>query len=350
MIILAVSAFVLGSVVTRLLPSSHATFSKEVTTNNSIKMTVSKNLAGATIHNLSGLTFKVSEGTPDFKTATSEEGVYAMDDDDGTSYYFRGNSSNNYVSFAGKTWRVIRVNGDKTVRIVLNGTTGTNSQFNTSYSDNANAFYMYGKVGASSYDEATKNTNSSVIKEAVDNWYQQNLTNYAKYISTDAGFCGDRSRSGSYYGYSNLTTYYDGYTRTVFSEPSLKCRQVNDLYTVSSSSKGNKALTYPIGLMTSDEVILAGASGGVFDGAANYTKGATNYANIGTEYWTMTPTGGYVAFGGSAWDALVFLVVGGGALDDYDAAYSRGVRPVINLRADAITGGDGTSSNPYTVG
>jgi len=349
-IILAASAFVLGGIVTRFLPSSHAILSKEVGTKNTISMTVTKNLAGTTIHNLSGLTFKVSEGTPDYKVATSEEGVYMMDDDDGTSYFFRGNSSNNYVSFAGKTWRVIRVNGDGTVRIVLNGTTGTDSQFNPSYTDNANAFYMYGTVGASSYDASTKNTNSSSIKQAVDSWYQSNLANYSKYISTNAGFCGDRSRSGSYYGYSNLTTYYDGYTRTVFSEPSLKCRQSNDLYTVTSSNKGNKALTYPIGLMTADEVILAGSSGGIFDGAANYTKGANNYANIGTNYWTMTPCGGYVPYGPFAWGADVFFVDGGGALDDRGAAFSVEVRPVVNLTSDAITGGTGTSSDPYTVG
>ena len=63
-----------------------------------------------------------AKGTPDFsKTATTDEGLYKAEDDEGTSYYYRGAVRNNYVSFAGFTWRIIRRNGDGSVRLIYSG-------------------------------------------------------------------------------------------------------------------------------------------------------------------------------------------------------------------------------------
>ncbi len=54
--------------------------------------------------------------------ATTDEGIFEMEDDYGTSYYFRGAVENNYVKFAGYYWRIIRVNGDGSLRIIYDGT------------------------------------------------------------------------------------------------------------------------------------------------------------------------------------------------------------------------------------
>ena len=48
-----------------------------------------------------------------------ESSLLTTQDDLGTSYYFRGNVEN-YLDFAGFTWRVVRINEDGTVRLILN--------------------------------------------------------------------------------------------------------------------------------------------------------------------------------------------------------------------------------------
>ncbi len=307
---------------------------------------------------ISGVTFKLNTFSPDFTTSactscdSKEAGVFAAEDDTGTSYYYRGSVTNNYVSFAGKTWRIVRINGDGTVRIILNGTTGTNSQINASYSDNTYVGYMYGATGQTTQAATHANTNDSKLKQAIDTWYESNLkTSYASYLA-DSGFCGDRKplATNTTAGTGTVTSYYNGYGRVVASRPSLKCLQTNDLYTTSSASTGNKALKYPIATITADEVLMAGSSGGVFDGSWNYTKASTSYLNINTTYWTMTPAGGYVSYDGdSGWLARGLTVGASGSFDDHHVGNSRGVRPVVNLKSDAIKSGTGTSNNPYVV-
>ena len=96
---------------------------------------------------------KVNEGTPDFsQVATTDEGVWTAEDDLGTSYYFRGAVENNYVKFAGYWWRIIRINGDGSIRIIYDGTTAhangessTDRQTGTSeYNSSSNASYYVG--------------------------------------------------------------------------------------------------------------------------------------------------------------------------------------------------------------
>ena len=307
---------------------------------------------------ISGVTFKLNTFTPNFtKSActacdSKEAGVFTAEDDTGTSYYYRGSVTNNYVSFAGKTWRIIRINGDGSVRIILDGTTGTNSQINVSTSDNAYVGYMYGTTGQTTQAATHANTNDSKLKQAIDTWYESNLkASYASYLA-DSGFCGDRKplATNTTAGTGTVTSYYNGYGRVVASRPSLKCLQTNDLYTTSSASTGNKALKYPIATITADEVLMAGSSGGVFDGKWNYTKGGTSYLNINTTYWTMTPAGGYVSYGGAnVWAARSIFVDAFGFLDDYRMDDTSSVRPVVNLKSDAIRSGIGTSSDPYVV-
>ena len=94
-----------------------------------------------------------AKGTPDFsKTATTDEGLFMAEDDEGDSYYYRGAVKNNYVSFAGYTWRIIRRNGDGSIRMIYSGKTtsdtGTatnigNSVFNEKYWDPTYVGYKY---------------------------------------------------------------------------------------------------------------------------------------------------------------------------------------------------------------
>ena len=94
-----------------------------------------------------------SKGTPDFsKTATTDEGLFMAEDDEGESYYYRGAVKNNYVSFAGFTWKIIRRNGDGSIRMIYSGkstndtgeaTTIEKSKFNEKYWDPTYVGYKY---------------------------------------------------------------------------------------------------------------------------------------------------------------------------------------------------------------
>ena len=376
-----------------------------------------------------------AKGTPDFsKTATTDEGLFMSEDDEGESYYYRGAVKNNYVSFAGNIWRIIRRDGDGSIRMIYSGksTTDTgeavtigNSQFNSKYWDPAYVGYKYnekfslhennettgynwftntqkynygtgytfdestkkftltgtikqltwkdnsdeivaGKLysclntscnvvykvtgyqndttmivqpisySSDSYADAVTNTTNSIIKTTLDNWYKNNLTSYASYL-TDETFCSDRSiSSGSGY-LTTPTTTYGAYGRLYDKRtPSLKCAQDNDKFKVSNAST---KLDYPISLITADEAVMAG---GVFN-----TPNSNYYLYNGQYFWTLSPS----QFNSYNSQSNVWNVNSSGSLLYWNyVATSFGVRPVINLKADTlITKGDGTSLNPYVV-
>ena len=204
---------------------------------------------------------------------------------------------------------------------------------------------MYGAEDSSTYEETHKNTNDSTIKTYVDNWYKTNLNGYTSYMSTTAGFCNDRSVApaakiwhklyDTALGYGRNDTYYGAFHRLSIYKPQFKCPQANDLFTITTSTKGNKALTYPVGLLTTDEIIYAGAVEARDEGV----KKVNHYLNNDTGYTTMSvaSTSGlniYYSYNG--------LVGSPGTLS--------GVRPVINLSSDVETiSGNGTINNPYVV-
>ena len=379
-----------------------------------------------------------AKGTPNFaKIApndTETDGLYMAEDDEGESYYYRGAVKNNYVSFAGFTWRIIRRNGDGSVRMIYSGksTTDTgeatsigNSQFNSKYWDPIYVGYKYNEnfelhenngttgytwftntqkynygtgytfdattkkftltgtikqltwkdnhdeivksqlysclntscnvvykvteyqndttmtvkpISYSSKSLATAQTNNtnSAIKTTIDNWYKNNLTAYTSKLA-DETFCNDRSISSGTGYKTDSYTFYGSYNRNADRRtPSLKCAQANDKFKVSNASA---KLEYPVALITADEMAMAG---GVFN-TAN-----TNYYLYNGQYqWSLSP--GY--FYSNASFAIVWGVSPSGSLYPWDrVAYSFGVRPVINLKADTlITKGDGSTLNPFSV-
>ena len=320
-----------------------------------------------TVSGNSGVKYN-SDDTTTPNQGDSTNGIYEAEDDLGTSYYFRGAVEKNYVYFANKYWRIIRINGDGSIRMIYAGTSPHENgyddsstydteigapAYNSSYNDNAYVGYMYGTPSSSTYAETHANTNDSTIKTYIDNWYQNNLSSYSSYIA-DAIYCNDRSitpvdsfdrvtLTGTGIGtedtaYSNLKRNWIDHT------PSLKCTNINDRFTVENNI-GNTALTYPVGLITLDEAVVAG---GLTSGVDIYSH-ITNtdyYLYTGNAYWTMTPD----AFVGG--NAGVDCVSEDGYLSSYYVFYSgrRGVRPVVSLRSDAISGGSGTMIDPFVVG
>ena len=289
----------------------------------------------------------INQTTPDFsQVATTNEGMFADFDNEGVTTYFRGAVTNNYVKFANFWWRIIRVNGNGSVRLIYDGTTahangesstdrhiGT-SAFNTNNNDNAYVGYMYGTPGSTTYEATHANVNNSAVKTTLDNWYESNLSNYSDYIDTEAGFWGDRTPySGS--GTGTTRTYYAADNRLFTNKtPSFECANNSDLYTTTGSEDGNKALQYPIGLITADEVMYAGGT---------TSSNNSYYLYTGQHYWTMSP----YYFNGRY--ALVCIMYSIGALNNLGVDFTFGVRPVINLRGDLSVTGTGTSTDPYEV-
>ena len=301
---------------------------------------------------LTSLNLSPSSGTPNFtKTSIDDKtnGIYSSEDDLGTSYYFRGNVTNNYVKFANKYWRIIRINGDGTIRMIYAGTSahangyddssandmsiGT-SAFNSSYNDNTYVGYMYGTAGATTYANTHSNKTNSTIKTKLDSWYDTNIVNTGneKYIA-DAIYCNDRSVSSGT-GIGTTKTTYAARTRRNNGTPTLKCANNNDKFT-KSTAIGNGKLTKMIGLITSDEVMYAGGSG----------VNGEYYLYSGVWYWTMAPYS--YAFGLA--DVLYVNYDGylyNGLVNDPRGA----VRPVVSLKSDAISRGSGTAASPFLVG
>ena len=316
-------------------------------------------------------TLKTPITTPGAAISTADEALLASAEDDyGTSYYFRGAVKNNYVEFANKCWRIVRVGGDGSVKLILHNdnTTGVanpcdaannsasaafarysgetyKSAFNTNYNDNAYVGFKYGTVGAGDYALTHANTNKSTILTNLEAWYEKNnLKNYEKVIA-DTVWCNDKTNvtDTSYnpwsitpngLGYAKNVTYYGATQRLVGTSgsaggtgPSLKCN--GELSKINSK----------VGLITADELALAGYAAGTGNTTTYLQENATD-----TYWWSLSPYFFSVY-------AFVWSVNGGsGDFGNYSVNSDGGVRPAISLIiSTTISGGTGTSEDPYVV-
>ena len=299
---------------------------------------------------------------------TTEALLASTVDDYGTSYYFRGAVKNNYVEFVNKCWRIVRITGDGSVKLVLHndntagaanpcssannstnaafarysGTTYT-SAFNEKYDDNAYVGFMYGTAGASDYASTHANTNKSTILTNLETWYTNNLKTYADTIA-DTVWCNDKTNitdttfdpwgwTPNGYGYGKNVTYYGATQRLVSTSgsaggtgPSLKCN--------GELSK----ITSKVGLITADEIAFAGSIFGNYNRSTYLQENATD-----TWWWSLSP--GF--FHGNG--ARVWYVSSGYLGRNIVDGNIGGVRPAISLISSTNVTGDGTSENPFIV-
>ena len=229
------------------------------------------------------------------ESATLDEGLLESQDDLGVAYYFRGAVTNNNVSFAGYNWKIVKINGDGSVKLVLDGIIDE----------------------LSSYYEDSSSFNESNIKSVLESWYDTNLVDYSSYIA--------------YYKYCNDTvleqngTNYTSYSRIVTNKiPTFVC--------LGYSENGK------IGLLTADEAVMAGGSMDANNNFYLYNSG------IETAYYTMTNARVYNE------QFYPFLVDTDGSLEyNTSGTLVRGVRPVINIIKTAKVTGSGTVEDPYQI-
>ena len=305
----------------------------------------------------------------DFSKTSEQDntnGIYTTTNTDSGKpvYYYRGNVDNRVI-FANFCWRIVRTTETGGVKLIYDGVpsngqcnnTGNNSTigssaFNTSKNDNAYVGYMYGTTGSSTYASTHANTNDSTIKGVIDTWYHDNMTSYTSQLE-DTIWCNDRSivtdlanSNGGYYssyttlGYGTNKTLYGPASRVGYKvsnpTPTLKCAQDNDKFTVNASN-GNGALTYPVGLITADEMAYAGGK--------YSTSNSSFYLYTGKYYWALSP---FVFHGGIA---VEFALDSDGFLGGTIVVSSFGVRPSVSLQPGiGMTGGSGTSADPFVIG
>jgi len=278
----------------------------------------------------------------------SEKGLYKGTDDYGDTYYYRGSVQNNYVKFNNMFWRIIRVNGDGSIRLMYAGTTPNatgeglkvgNKAFNTIRNKPGYVGYMYGNVDGSSTDEVYANINNSDVKKYLESWYKTNIEdNELSSFMADSGFCNDRTIKTGDGVSTDVNTNYGPLDRWNKKAPSLICpNKEKDLFTTSTSVVGNKAAQYPIGLITVDELTYAGMANGYLN--------KLSYVYSTVWYWTMSPS----SFSANG-DTAVFRLDGAGFVGNTLGTTVIAVRPVINLKSDVeITGGIGTSNDPFVI-
>ena len=340
---------------------------------------------------------KTTSTTPNFSTvATTNEGMYSAPDDLGTSYYFRGAVDNNWLKYGKYTkdmyncnngtisatdtgnsctkiassgddiyWRIIRINGDGSIRMIYSGITPPtestkviktedtslgNSPFNANRDKAEYVGYMY-TIG-----EQHGTSKSSDIKTYLEDWYA-NYTDLNK-VGTkiiDQIYCNDRTASTSESGTageisswaSTGTQYAYGAGLRLYGDsskpsPSLKCTNANDKFTT-TIAKGNGKLSYSVGLITADEVNMAGADN-------QFNSNASYYLYIGSDYWTGSPIAySRKQFGGG--ESREFGVYDDGRLGAYDVSNDDGsmVRGVVSLSSESKLLGSGTYNDVYVV-
>ena len=343
-------------------------------------------------------------------TTASDKGMYKAQDDLGTSYYFRGAVDNNWVKYGKYTkdtyytydgdynyslvsscdgldncfkiaskgddmyWRIIRINGDNSIRMIYAGTYAPdantkvtltesgnfdddgnliggqktavgNSKFNQNYDSAEYVGYMY-EIG-----KQHGTSQSSDIKTYLEDWYA-NYTdlNVSNTKITDQIYCNDRTASTSNVAYSTTnyttltswnskgTTYYYGANGRVWNNPvspDYKCPVASDKFTT-TTVKGNGKLSYPVGLISADEITFAGLPAGKTNNSF--------YLYTGDYYWAGSPCDFRVGD-----DAREFFVGGDGGLYYGGVDSDGGVRGVVSLSSESKLLGSGTYNDVYTV-
>ncbi len=297
------------------------------------------------LNNNGGISAIAAKETPNFATlAETNEGMFATTDDYGTSYYFRGAVDNNWVKFNDMYWRIVRINGDNTVKLIYSGTTapnetqkavmtGSGTQISTSVFNSTRNSAEYVGYKYTLGEQRGLGT-SSDIKTYLETWYANNLAGQDAKIA-DTIFCNDRSVfSGT--GIGVIETYFGAYNRLRTKKtPSLLCPHKDDTFTKNDTTRGNGQLSEKVGLLTADEASMAGLSPG--------QSTSSNYLYTNSTYWLGSPSNFYSP------RASGFYVYLSGLLDNPSVDSSYGVRAVVSLSSDIVSTGSGEWNNPYII-
>ncbi len=208
------------------------------------------------------------------------------------------------------------------------------------YKNETISYYDINAYNLQAFKEAKvfNNINDSNAKTTIETWYKNNMTSYTDYLE-DATFCNNReiittslvsentiigkiaaSSDVRFFGYD---LFFNGASSL------LKCNNSYDKFTTTNGLK------YPVGLLTYDEVLLAGRY--------------YSFSYLGTlNFWTMSPLS-------TTTDNSRIAVYGPNVNMNTFVRYcltsfSNDFRPVVSIKPGMkVDYGDGTSTNPYVL-
>ena len=245
---------------------------------------------------------EVPKTNPSFTQTHTDKGLFVQQDDSTKSnygfptYYYRGDVTNNYVSFEGQTWRIVRINEDGSIRLIYESGAQTEPVKTSYFSD---VYYCSGYVGSN-------------LETSIKNWYNSNISNKSIIIIGD---------------YCNMNWVDHNYSF----EPIFTCN-------------GGTIINEKYATLTADEAVFAG---GLF---GNVLLNTSSYLETSDADWWLITTNFAGLPGQQACQAWLYIADPGIPDYGYDATQTATFRPVINLKPDVtISGGTGTSSNPYVI-
>ena len=294
------------------------------------------------------------------KNSENIESVLSVTTDDyGTSYYYRGGVTDNYVNFAGMCWRIVRINGDGSVKLTLESNSSTcSSSMTRDFSiGKANWGYTQGKVTNSSGKESTSDkyvgdylngitSTDKSMKTTLNTWFDSTfksngeLTSAGSKVKDETWCLGNYDKLYSYSSpysllnstrndlqYAGTSFYYETgrnlYGKGVTQNATLKCN--------------GETFNSKIGALTADEVVFAGGKAGTSN---------PNYYLVNSSYYWRTLS--LYNFNGT-YDGAFYVFYNGNVIGDF-VNDNIDVRPAVSLNTGVkISSGDGTIENPYII-
>ena len=282
----------------------------------------------------------------------AQEGLFSINDQNGTSHFFRGTHQlNNNVIFAGHQWKILRIESNGNIRLIYNGLCPDNNCV-----INGAIPVQMAAIGAGIYNLNTDNTSfafeGSVIQGTINSWFSDNANFSAedRELIAQSTFCNELvpgslelhniwglPSAGD--GLGNNTTIYEPIQRLVgLSTPfGLDFSTIPDI-TPQLTCPNEFIINSYAGLITADELSIAG--GVILSDNHNF------FLNSGSEFWTMTP--------GAFMDNFAEVFTGG-AFPSISANFIHNdmseiaIRPVISLNSEVTVVGDGSAANPYII-
>lgn len=247
--------------------------------------------------------FNINPKTNIGDIATEDEGLIKSYDDYGITYYFRGDINNNYIKIQGKMFRIIRINGDGTIRAILDDYADGEFAFNTNTDENKSNLIKLEK--------------STVINN-LNSWLKENLSEYEDLLVASS-FCSDTELDTI----KDNIKYSKTHERLENNDTTFKC------FGTSYLSK--------IGLISPDEVLFAGGSI-----KNDNNKYYLHNRNLNYDSWTI---------GSFKEDTNIemYMLTSNGALVNNTITNPLHLRPVINISSSAVAKGEGTEENPYII-
>lgn len=279
----------------------------------------------------------------------TQEGLFQTEDNYGDSFFFRGTHHlNNNVVFAGHQWKIIRIEGNGSIRLIYNGLCPNNECSINDANSGMDTIIGYDRFSAEFGNEALM-FEGSIIEGRLNNWLNQesNMSNEDRLLINRSNFCNDLEiASDRLHGYWGVPVAGDGIGLT----PTLY-QAIKRLFGDNTPGMGWSAFPYSpdviprvtcldefnisayVGLITADEASKSGL--------ALLEENQNSFLNNGLPQWTRTP-GAHMGI------SELFSIING-ELNATVANDFSTIRPVISLNADVVAFGDGSLENPFVV-